>query len=138
MTIKKTYQMQIDYVDGRIEHVERKGKTPTDALNNAEQEFTDAYYVSVSGRKNDSRWRRYYNNYENTPNFPHNEARFGEYVYLHKGRPAKGRKALPKRRYGARAIYLTMTAHFDQPVTKFLKDWINALVPDLPEQVMIP
>ena len=141
MTIKKTYELQVDYEDGSIEHIERKGKTKADALHHAQQEFPEAYYISVTGRKRDPRWRRLYMSLEERPVFPHKRARFGEYVYLHKGRPAKGRKRRPQRGYGRRPygdrdVSFEWKVTYGQPVTKFLQNWAALLIPDLPEQVL--
>lgn len=138
MTIKKTYELQVDFEDGSIRHIERKGKTKADVLYHAQQEFPKPSYVSVTGRKRDPKWRRYWKNYEETPVFPYTPTRFGEYVYLHKGRPAKGRKKQPMRHYGLRKIFIEWKETYSQPVTKFLQDWVGLISPELPEQVAIP
>ncbi|WJJ55030.1 hypothetical protein [Xanthomonas phage RTH11] len=135
MTIKKTYELQVDHHDGSIDHIERKGKTAEDALKHAEQEFPEASYISITGRKNDAKWRRLYMSLEDRPVFPHKSARFGEYVYLHKGRPAKGRKVQSSRRYGARRVVAVWVESYSAPVTKFLQDWIGLIAEDLPIQV---
>lgn len=135
MTIKKTYQLQVVYADDAVDLIERKALTPAAAKTAAEQEFPNAHHVCVTGRKNDPKWRRYHKRYVGMPIFPYKGARFADFVYHHKGRPVKGRRAMPKLSYYDRPAYAIFKVTHGAPITKLLKDWIGVIAQDLPIQV---
>lgn len=135
MTIKKTYELQVVYQDDSFDHIERKALTPAEALKDAKQEYPTAHHISVTGRKNDAKWRRYYKTYQGMPIFPHNPNRFGEYVYRHKGRPAKGRKVQRPCPYGARLFLVGWEVFYDTPTINVLQDWLTRFIGDSPIEV---
>ncbi len=121
MTIKKTYEVQVEYPNGEILHVKRKGITSEQTEVDAQAEFMNADYVYVTGRTRDLDPDRFMSK---DPMLFGRRNRNALYQYRHKGKKKKGRKNYPRMRRRQNPNFtITYTETYSEPVSKALKAW---------------
>ena len=132
MTIKKTYEIQVDYPNGEILHVKRKAITAKQAVLDAQAEFMNADYVYVTRRS-----REMDNLLSEKPLLFRQRNRNSLYQYRHKGKKKKGRKNYPRlRKRPPLNFTITFTETYSEPVSKALKAWTD-LMSRPPEPVSV-
>lgn len=125
MTIKKTYEVQVEYSNGEILHVKRKGITSAQTEVDAQAEFMNADYVYVTGRTRDLDPDRFLSK---DPLLFGRRNRNALYQYRHKGKKKKGRKNYPyQHRRPNTHFTFTFTEHYSEPVSKALKAWTDLI-----------
>lgn len=114
MTIRKNFVFLLSTAQGET-YKTRKALTAAAARASLTYEYPEAHYIELQVRGKKTR--------DDNPIFPYRAERFGEYVYRHKGKAKKGRKAYPAQRHYFKQIIVPWAGPFEEPVQRYLDSW---------------